>query len=294
MNVSVLLITMNESANLPRCLRALEWCDDIAVVDSGSNDDTVAIAVAHHARILNRPFDNFSNQRNFGVERAGFRHDWVLHLDADEVLTDAFVDRLKGLQAPPGIDGYRIPSKTIFLGRWLRRAAMYPVYQVRLGHRERLRFKEVGHGQREDLPPERVGTFEEPYLHYPLSRGLKHWLEKHVQYAAAEAVELISLRNTRPPMWRGLLSRNGTVRRRTAKALSYRLPLFSRPLIRFAYIYLIRRGFLDGISGFLFAFMLALYEAMIAVLAFERAKQLTCSPLESRANTIEAQKAYRR
>lgn len=88
MKVSVLLLTMNEERNLPRCLDALSWCDDIALVDSGSTDETIEIARARNVRVLMiNPFQDFAAQRNFGLREAGFRHHWVLHLDADEVAT---------------------------------------------------------------------------------------------------------------------------------------------------------------------------------------------------------------
>src|SRR5665213_1875215 len=106
MKVSVLLLTFNESRNLPRCLDALAWCDDIAIVDCGSTDGTVDIAHARNVRVLHRPFDNFASQRNFGLAEAGYQHDWVLHLDADEVVTPAFVARLLALEPEDGIDAY--------------------------------------------------------------------------------------------------------------------------------------------------------------------------------------------
>jgi hypothetical protein len=67
---------------------------------------------------------------------------------------------------------------------------MWPSYQARLGHRERMRFKQVGHGQREDLPPHRMAVFDVPYLHYNFSHGMKRWLEKHIRYAKDEAAHL--------------------------------------------------------------------------------------------------------
>ena len=132
MNVSILLITHNEAINLPRCLDALHWSDDIAIVDSGSTDGTLEIAQGYNARILHRSFDGFASQRNFGLAAAGFRYEWVLHLDADELVTPAFVERLLSLEPRAGIDAYFIPSKTILFDRWLKHAGMYPAYQVRL------------------------------------------------------------------------------------------------------------------------------------------------------------------
>ena len=269
MKVSVLLLTFNEAGNLPRCLDALAWCDDIAVVDSGSLDGTLDIARERNVRVLDRPFDNFASQRNFGLAEAGFRHDWVLHLDADEVVTAEFIAKLLALEPQDGIDAYYVPSKLMFQDRWLRHAGMFPVYQVRLGRVGRLKFRQVGHGQQEDLPPERVGFFDEPYLHYAFSHGLKHWLGKHVDYAAAEAEELINEQRTGSLRLNDVFSREKIIRRRAAKALAAYLPLFLRPLMRFVYVYFIRRGFLDGRVGFLYASLLATYEAMIATLAYE-------------------------
>jgi glycosyltransferase involved in cell wall biosynthesis len=194
MQVSVLIITFNEEKNIPRCLDALSWCRDIIVVDSGSVDATRAIARARGARVLNRPFDNFANQRNFGLVEGRPLHQWVLHLDADEVVTPAFYEKLTALTETDEIDAYRVPSMTMLHGRWLRHAGMYPSYQVRLGHRERFRFVQVGHGQREDLPPTRVRLFDEPYLHFNFSHGLESWLRKHVDYAREEAKLILAER----------------------------------------------------------------------------------------------------
>jgi glycosyltransferase involved in cell wall biosynthesis len=266
MKVSTLVLTHNEAANLPRCLGALFWCDDILVVDSGSTDNTVEIAEKFGARVLVRPFDNFAFQRNFGLEEGNLRHEWVLHLDADEVVTDAFVKRLIALEPLAGIDGYRVPSKIMFGEKWLRWSGMYPTYQVRLGCRDRLRFIQVGHGQREILASENLGTFDEPYLHYCFSHGLKRWLEKHITYAADEARELALARAGSKFRWRDLVHRDKTVRRRAAKLFSYHLPLCFRPLARFFYIYFWHQGFRDGAAGFKYAYMLSVYEGMIAVL----------------------------
>lgn len=269
MKVSILILTFNEAANLPACLDALGWCDDIVVVDSGSTDDTVAIAERRGARILHRPFDNFAGQRNFGLDEGGFRHDWVLHLDADELVSPAFRAALDAFEPPEGIDAWLVPFKTIFFGKWLKHAGMWPGYQARLGHVRRLRFVQVGHGQREDLPPERVGTFPEPLLHYSFSHGLRAWLNKHIRYAADEAALLAGDDKIREGAGSALVRGDRTSRRRAAKALAGRLPLFLRPPARFFYVYVVRRGFLDGAAGFVYAAMLATYEAMIAILAYE-------------------------
>jgi glycosyltransferase involved in cell wall biosynthesis len=269
--VSVLLLTFNEAINLPRCLDALAWCDDIAIVDSGSTDGTLEIARDRGIRVLHRPFTDFADARNYGLAAAGFRHPWVLHLDADEVATPAFVKRLLALEPADSIDSFYIPSKLMMLGQSLVHAGLYPSYQVRLGRLGVLKFKLVGHGQREDMPRSRVGVFDEPYLHYAFAKGLKAWLMRHLDYAEAEAQVLVEARSN-PIRWRGLLSSDKVTRRRSAKLMAFRMPLSLRPFSRFTYVYLVRRGFLDGRAGLLYACMLATYEAMMGILAFEKIK----------------------
>jgi hypothetical protein len=268
MKVSVLILTFNEEANLDACLDALAWCDDILVLDSGSTDRTVEIARANKARVLCRRFDNFASQRNFGLEHGSFKHEWILHLDADEIVTPEFVGALDRLSCTETLDAYRVPSKLILFGRWLRHAGMYPTYQVRLGHRERLRFSQVGHGQRETSASERIGLFPEPYLHYSFAHGMRHWLEKHVRYAQDEAELLRDIKSGRHKEM-NVEQSDATQRRRSAKAMSARLPLCLRPVARFTYVYIFRRGFLDGRAGLAYAVMLAVYEGMVAAFGYE-------------------------
>lgn len=269
MKISALILTFNEERNIAACLGSLSGIDDIVVVDSGSTDRTCSFAEDHGARVLTRPFDNFANQRNFGLDKGGFRNEWVLHLDADEVATPAFLDALESLDPKPGIAGYRVPSKTILNGRWLRYSGMYPTYQVRLGHRDKMRFRQVGHGQREDLAPEQLDTLPEPYLHYNFSHGISQWLRKHVGYADAEADQLF--RDSRQGLRFGdLFSGNRTEQRRTLKRLVNRLPVVFRPPLRFLHAYVLRRGFLEGQAGLQYAIMLSCYEAMIATQVLDK------------------------
>ncbi len=264
MSISVLLLTLNEAANLPACLAAVAWSDDLVVLDSFSQDDTVAVAQRLGARVYQRAFDSFAGQRNYALDHIDFKHDWILHLDADEVVTPALRAEMRAAIQTGLADAYRIPSKMMFRGRWLRYSGLYPSYQVRLGHRERFRFKQVGHGQREDLAPERVGTLAEPYLHSSFSKGLTEWFEKHNRYASDEASETVRLlAGNRRLDWGGLWSRDQTRHRRALKALSCRLPF--RPSLRFLYMYLMRRGFLDGHAGLTYCRLLAIYEYLIVL-----------------------------
>jgi hypothetical protein len=152
---------------------------------------------------------------------------------------------------------WRVPSRLMLLGQWLRRSGMYPAYQVRFGLRDRLRFTMVGHGQRETLSPQDLGNFSGHLVHHNFSKGISDWLAKHARYARDEARVALAVRGT--AQWSDLLrARDGVERRRALKALSHRLP--ARPLLRFLYVYGVRRGFLDGRAGLRYALLMAAYQ----------------------------------
>jgi hypothetical protein len=136
---------------------------------------------------------------------------------------------------------------------------MYPAYQVRFGTREGLRFKMVGHGQREDLPPARVGTLASDLIHYNFSKGIPDWLARHERYALAEAQ--VALRGSDARWGDVFRAPDAVERRRILKELSHRLPM--RPVARFAYVYILRRGFLDGRAGLRYALLMAHYQRAI-------------------------------
>jgi len=258
--ISVLILAFNEENKIRQCLESVNWSNDIVVVDSFSTDRTVELARSGGARVLQHKFVNFAEQRNFGVRCGGLKNNWVFHLDADEIVTPQLRDQLWRTAESGRYQAYRVASKVMFEGRWLRFSAMYPCYQVRFGTRHALTFVQVGHGQREDLPSAEIGTLEEPLLHYSFNKGLEDWFSKHNRYSSAEAEEnLKSLTRGRMP-WRELLSTNQTKRWRALKELSIRLPC--RPVLRFLYAYFLRLGFLDGAPGWRYCQMLSLYECM--------------------------------
>jgi len=132
--VTAALITLNESANIGAALDSVSWADEILVLDSGSTDDTVAIARGKGARVETRPWPGFSAQKNDAASIAS--HDWILSLDADERVTPELAAEIRALLASdPPRRGYRIPRVSYYLGRWIRGTDWYPDYQLRLYHR---------------------------------------------------------------------------------------------------------------------------------------------------------------
>lgn len=261
--ISVIVLTHNESCNIDRCLESVSWSADVLVVDSGSTDGTCELAEARGARLLSRPFDNFANQRNFALEHGALKNRWVLHLDADEVVSPELkAEMLQIASDDNGLPGYRVPSRLMLMGQWLKRSGMYPAYQVRFGSRDGLRFQMIGHGQRELLRPDQLGTLKADLLHYNFSHGISQWMTKHARYARDEAAMALQSRGLY--RWRDLLRVSDPVeRRRVLKGLSHSLPL--RPLVRFVYVYFFRRGILDGRAGLRYAMLLAVYQWMIDI-----------------------------
>jgi len=260
--ISVLILTLNEEVNIGDCLDSVGWTDDVLVLDSGSEDRTVEIAEAKGARVMHRPFDNFASQRNYGLQEGGLEHDWVLHLDADERVTPELRSELEREARRDARGAYRVPSKLMFQGRWLKHAGMYPTYQIRFGRRDALTFTQVGHGQRGALSAERVGTLDEPLLHYAFSKGIADWVERHNRYSTDEAVHALEAEG-QSINWSDLFQGDAQARRRALKDVSYRLPF--RPLLRFFYVYVWRMGILDGRPGFDYAVLLSFYEYLIGL-----------------------------
>jgi glycosyltransferase involved in cell wall biosynthesis len=271
MSISVLILTKNEKQDLPACLASVAWSDDVHVLDSLSTDGTQELARAAGARVTERPFDDYSKQRNFGLHDLPYRHPWLLILDADERIPQALAEEMKQAisTARPEVVGFRIRRRDFFLGRWLKHVQASPFY-IRL-----VRPKQVEYTPRvvnEVLVPigtGQIGDLTQPFDHYPFSKGLDHWFAKHNAYSRMEADQILSDRanGVRFSILKAFFERDFNRRRWHQKELFYRLPF--RPTIKFLILYVLKRGFLDGVPGLLYAQMQACYERMIVTKTVE-------------------------
>jgi glycosyltransferase involved in cell wall biosynthesis len=260
-NVSVLILTRNEEQDLPACLASVAWCDDIHVLDSHSTDQTVAIAQAAGAKTTLRVFDGYASQRNFGL-RLPFKHPWVLIVDADERIPPALVAEMRGFvsTAAPGVAAARMRRRDIWWGTWLRHAQISPFY-VRLVRTGRAHYeREVNEVLVVDGD---IHELRESFDHYPFSKGLDHWIAKHNVYSGMEAAVIASGQGLKPSWSTALFGADFNERRGHQKAIFYRLP--GRPLIKFLYMLILRRAFLDGAAGIRYASLQAIYEYMIVL-----------------------------
>ena len=257
---SILILTRDEEANLPRCLQSVSWCDDVVVLDSQSRDRTQAVAKEGGARVFERPFDDFGAQRNHALDNIPFRYPWVFHLDADEVFNDELKEDCERVIQEDRHSAYFVPNKIIFMGRWIRRSTQYPYPQVRLLKIGEVRFQRSGHGQREGEANRGIGMITTPYEHYNFSKGIIEWVEKHNRYSSHEAEELTASRQI-PVRWSKIFRGSFIERKRELKLVHARLP--GRWVLKFCYLYVWKRGFLDGYPGFFYCVLQGFYDFLI-------------------------------
>ncbi len=257
--VSILILTKNEESNIERCIQSVSWSDEIVVFDSFSDDRTVELAEKLGARVIQRRFDNWSAHQNWGVENIKFKHPWVYYTDADETCDDQLREELAMLEERGvGFSAFQVRRKDYFMGRWLKRSQIYPTWITRVFRPEKIRYERLVNPVA--VVDGKTGSLHGHIVHYPFSHGVGHWFDRHNKYSDMEAKDLIGevAGNFRFPE---LFSRDSATQRRALKTLAYRMP--GRPILVFIYLYVVRRGFLDGLPGFRYSIMRSMYEYMI-------------------------------
>lgn len=259
---SVLILTYNEAHNIGRCLESLSGCDDIVVVDSYSTDGTISRLETQPARVFQRTFDTFAGQRNWAIDNVPFKHRWVLHLDADECMTQELDREIREAVSKDEKSAFLLANKLIFMGRWIKRSSMYPYYQARLLKVGESRFVQTGHGQTLGTTRRGVGTLREPYLHYNFSKGITDWITRHNRYSTDEASRIGAQKGSCfAAMKNAICGRTPQEKQQGRKRLADTVPF--RPVVRFGYLYLWRLGFLDGVAGFHYCMLMAIYDYFI-------------------------------
>jgi glycosyltransferase involved in cell wall biosynthesis len=233
--LSVAMIAMNEEANLPRTLESVRWADEIIVVDSGSKDRTLEIAESFGAKTSYHAFGGHGEQKNVALDLCA--SDWILLLDADEVLTPGLQDEIRQLLAckdgrGPQYNAYWIPRLNLIFGRWMRHGGFYPDRKLRLFRRGTARLSEgVGPHSTPQFKGPR-GKLKHDMLHYAYP-DMNIYLE-HMNRYSSEIAQLLHNkgRNSKPLpafIWNAVLN----------------------PAATFLYNYVFRLGFLDGREGLL-------------------------------------------
>lgn len=261
--ISVIILTKNEEVNIEGCLKDVAFSDDVVVFDSLSTDGTVELARRHpNVRIVERKFDNWSKHQNWAVSNIEFRHPWVLYLDADERVPAALAEELQRLADPSSPHAaFRMRRKDMFMGRWIKHATLYPTWLVRMFRPDRIRYERLVNPVA--VVDGSIGSVREHLIHYPFSKGVYHWIERHNNYSTFEAEETMKVLAGQRRPFRHLLSRDPNERRAAMKDFFYRLPL--RPQVKWLYYMFVRLSFLDGRPGLIYARLQSMYEHMIVI-----------------------------
>jgi glycosyltransferase involved in cell wall biosynthesis len=272
--ISVIVPVKNEAGNLARCLPALAWADEVFVVDSQSTDGTEDVAAEFGATVVQFRFNGtYPKKKNWALDSLPFRNEWVLIVDADEVVLPDLAAEIAARIASDEADGYDLNSQYFFLGRRIRHCGYTECWNLRL-FKHRL-------GRYEKMPDHTAGRAGDNEAHehveldghvLRLRNELEHhayptiavWVEKHNRYAIWEAALYERFLSEPVPSTIGRAKRW----KRRLKKIVLRLPL--RPLVRFLYAYFLRLGFLDGKPGFYFCGLLAFYDFLAQVNLYER------------------------
>ncbi|HXX86094.1 MAG TPA: glycosyltransferase family 2 protein [Casimicrobiaceae bacterium] len=220
--LTAVVITRDAGAELAACLASTAFAAESIVVDSGSRDDTVEIARRCGARVIEQSWLGFGPQKNFAVAQAA--HDWILCLDADELVSPELAAAISEVLAAPRHTAYAMPRRNRFLGRWLRHGEGYPDWNVRLFHRGHARWSDDAVHEHV-LAEGPVGRLAGDLLHAS-AESLDAYLAKQNRYTTLQAEALYA---------------------RGERFSALRL-VFS-PLLRFFRFYVLRAGFLDGTAG---------------------------------------------
>jgi (heptosyl)LPS beta-1,4-glucosyltransferase len=247
--VSAVIITLNEEHHLGPCLDSLRWVDEIVVVDAGSTDRTVDLARAAGARVFVRDWSGYGLQKNFGFEQA--LGEWLLVIDADERVSDALADEIRGRLAAGALAvhaAYDVPRQNYFFGRWLRWGGAFPDRQIRLIRRGRARYNSIL--LHEQLLVDGTVGHLSGHLVHEAARTVTDRLTKLDRYADYAAIET-SKRRRRVHWWDLLL----------------------RPAVIFGKLYILKQGFRDGLAGLIYCGLASLYEFTKYAKVWERTRE---------------------
>ena len=272
--VSVVVPVKNEAHNLARCLDSVRWASEVFVVDSASTDGTIALAESMGATVVQFNYaPPGPKKKSWALEQLPFRHPWVLLIDADETMppqAEAEIRRL--VTSPSEMRGYWINRRFLFMGRWLR-YAYYPNWNMRLFKHQHARFERITDGDTQSGDVEvhehlivdgATGRLASEMDHFAFP-DVGTFVEKHNRYSHWEAHAAINPADSDAgkPAW--------LRRRLRLKRWARNAPF--RPLLRFLYVYLWQRGFLDGREGYYFARLHAYYEFLSVAKTYELRQQ---------------------
>jgi len=261
---SILILTYNEENDIGRCLQSVAWCDDIHILDSYSTDNTIKIASNFNVNIHYKKFINYSDQRNFGLKNISYKYKWLFILDADECMPILLKDKICNFLNNTDLKytAVRVERRDYIYNKWIKHTQITRYYIRLVQHTKVHYIREINEVL---IPNGEVHDLNSYFNHYPFSKGISHWIDRHNRYSTLEAHKAFSdrIKGTNYSLSLALGSSDYNIRRFHLKGIYYMLPL--RPLLKFIYMYIYRGAILDGYEGFLYTTLQCLYEYFITV-----------------------------
>jgi glycosyltransferase involved in cell wall biosynthesis len=277
--VAAVIFTHDEEVNIEACLKSIEgWCQEIFVVDSGSTDRTLEICRKYTDHIHSHPYVDHSSQWDWALKNLPFVCEWVLRLDADNVVSSRLKEQIRSAVAKPetGIDGYYATHRHFFRNRPIRGLKTHWLSLIRhknthIDHSELVDFRFVVKSDTRTLPGEIIESNQKEL-------SIDFWIDKHKKFSSRMAVEeLLRVSGTLDWSMRPRLLGNPDERMIWLKNIWYHLPLYVRPFLYFFYRYFLRLGFLDGTTGFVYHFLHAFwFRLMVDIKISELRQRLKC------------------
>ena len=225
--ISLVIITLNEEKNIERCIRSAPFVSEVLVLDSGSTDKTCDIARSLGAKVVHAPWPGYRAQKQKGTDMAA--NDWVLSLDADEALSQELAAEIQSLfqSHEPSSAAFEVARRSFYLGRWINHGGWYPDYQIRLFHRKNAQWSEGNVHER--IASHHSARLHKDLHHYPFG-NLQKQIDTNNEYSSLASRDLAE-RQVRFSLFK----------------------LLVKPTFKFLECYVWKRGFLDGLPGFVIA-----------------------------------------
>ena len=228
MKISVCCITKNEEVHIERLIRNInDIAEEIIVVDSFSTDNTIKILEKYNCKIFKRKFDNFSNQKNYCLSKVSDNSQWVLFLDADELLTQELKNEILTIENKT-YDAYEIKRKFYWKNKWVKRG-YYPSWFLRIGKKQFLRFDDNEINEHMLCSSNNIGRLSENFIDYNL-KTTKQWFQKHLMYAKMESNRFYYKKETQ-----------------RKRIIWNKFPLIIRPFLLLFYRLILKMSILDGL-----------------------------------------------
>jgi glycosyltransferase involved in cell wall biosynthesis len=290
-SLAVLILTHNEEMHIGRAIQAVQsFASEVFVIDSFSTDRTVEIASANGATVLSNPWTNYSRQFQWGLDNAPITADWIMRLDADEVIEPELASeiRQKLPTLPADVAGVNLKRKHIFLGRWIRHGGRYPLILTRIWRKGQGRIEDRWMDEHIIVWGGRTVQFDAPFSDHNLN-DIGFFTDKHNKYATREAVDVLNQRYRLfaedVSLKSDASSLQASAKRFIKEKVYNRIPFPVSTLGYFLFRYIFQLGFLDRREGLIYHFLQGYWYRFLVgakVLELERAISDLSTPEDKR------------